>query len=95
MTELYASPDLVLREALYRIYSECVVSLLESEPTDQVITGLSSGLRDASTGVRIAALKASVNLIKNAEPAHIDDWAPLVTPMLDVCFFLFRIGSVG
>ncbi|KAL8277567.1 hypothetical protein RQP46_009999 [Phenoliferia psychrophenolica] len=84
LTQLYGSPDLVLREALYRIYSECVVSLLESEPVADVITGLSTGLRDSSTGVRIAALKACVNLIKNADVNHIADWSPLVTPMLEV-----------
>ena len=87
LAELYSSPDLVLREALYRIYSECVVSLLESEPVASVITGLSTGLRDQSTGVRIAALKACVNLIKNADAGHIEDWAPLVTPMLEVRSF--------
>ncbi|KAK4702297.1 hypothetical protein P7C70_g3932, partial [Phenoliferia sp. Uapishka_3] len=84
LTQLYTSEDIVLREAVFRIYSECVVSLLESEPVPSVIAGLTSGLKDPSIGVRIAALKATANLIKNAEPASIDDWAPLVVPMLDI-----------
>jgi hypothetical protein len=80
---MFASPSLALREACFRLYTECI-SLLEAEPVPSAIQGLSAGLRDESPGVRLAALAAACALLKNAEPASLDQYAALVVPMLDV-----------
>ncbi|KAM0755210.1 ARM repeat-containing protein [Meredithblackwellia eburnea MCA 4105] len=82
LTQLFASEELVLREAVFRIYSETF--LLEGEEPATVIAGLSAGLKDPSPGVRTAALKAATNVITMAETDKIDQLAPLVVPMLEI-----------
>lgn len=93
LSQLFSSPALVLREAVFRIYSECV-SLLEAQPIPSVIVGLSAGLKDSSPGVRLSALTASVALITSAESSKVDQYSALAPIMLEVSFlFLFPLGS--
>lgn len=83
LSQLFSSPSLALREAVFRIYSESL-SLLEAEPIPVVIIGLSSGLKDSSTGVRLSALTAAVALISKAETSKIEQYASLIPIMLEV-----------
>ncbi|ORY82352.1 armadillo-type protein [Leucosporidium creatinivorum] len=83
LSSLFSSPSLALREACFRIYTECI-SLLEAEPAASAVEGLSAGLRDESPGVRLAALAAAAALLKNAEPKELDQYAGLVAPMLNI-----------
>lgn len=83
LPQLFGSEALALREVTFKIYSECIW-LLEAEPVQSVKAGLTAGLTDASTGVRLAALTTAVALICKAETKVIEQYSSLIPTMLEV-----------
>lgn len=98
LNTLFHSPMLTLRESTFKIYTE-VPSLLASESTATVVSGLTAGLNDPSIGVRLAALSAATAVICNAEVKQLNGYSPLVLPMLQVncplVLLIFRTTDVS
>jgi hypothetical protein len=83
LSVMFQSEALALREATFRIYSQCI-ALLEAEPAATAVHGLTAGLGDDSVGVRLSALAASCALLQQVQPNQLEQYAGLVVPMLQV-----------
>lgn len=92
LPSLFGSDALALRAACWQIYQE-LPEWLAAEPVQNVVGGLSAGLKDQSAGVRLAALGAAVALIQISEVAQLESYAVLAMPILEVCPLAVTIAT--